>query len=96
MPEGGGDRKPRKGRGPRKGAGDREGAGPHLGALDRALLSHLCNFPRVQSIFRGWVSNTYSFFLEEILRHTEMGAELGGDTESLPSTSSPSPRTWSG
>lgn len=72
-------------RGRRKGAATEEGGGaaPGRSGPSPPLALPVCNFPCVQSIFRGWISNTYSFFLEEILRHRKMGAEPGGDTESL-------------
>ena len=69
----------------RRGRGPRKGAGPHLGALDRALLSP-CPFA-IFHVCRAYLGAGFQtptlFFLEEILKHREMGAEPGGDTESL-------------
>lgn len=68
-----------------RGRRPRKGAGPHLGALDRALLSP-CPFA-IFHVCRAYLGAGFQtptlFFLEEILRHRKMGAEPGGDTESL-------------
>ena len=76
-------------RGRRKGAATEEGGGaaPGRSGPSPPLALPVCNFPCVQSIFRGWISNTYSFFSGGDFETQKNGSRAWRrHRESLPST----------